>query len=853
MGEVYRATDTKLKRQVAIKILPSSLAGDADRLARFQREAEVLASLNHPHIAGIYGVEESGGVFALVMELVEGEDLSQRIARGAVPIDEALPIAGQIADALEAAHEQGIIHRDLKPANIKVRPDGTVKVLDFGLAKAMDVGSGGSSWTSGPGGLSMSPTLSVHATSAGVILGTAAYMSPEQARGKVVDKRTDVWAFGCVLYEMLAGQSPFEGDDVADVIGAIIHKDVAWDRLPPTTPATVRTALARCLERDPKQRVRDVGDVQLLLNGAFMPTAAPQAPPSAARARVAVLVAAVAVLSAALAVGAVWLVRAPVATAPIAFTIETPSVHDADALALSPDGRQLAFVALDKDGQQRLWIRSLASVTARVIPGTEFASAPFWSPDSSTVAFFANGTLKSVGLSGGAPQVIAKTSLTVARGGTWNGRNDILFCRFGTGILRVSAAGGEPRVVVVDGEGDGWPVFLPGGRQFLYLRRDEAKGITELRWRDLDSRSERVVRTVSSKAQYADGQLLFSLGGVLVAQRFDPSTGQASGDVVQVASNVWANGGGGAAFTASASGVLAYRVGQGSGTSAELSWVDRAGNVVSKVGSPGDYRNVVVDGTGEHIMFNRVDDAEDVWILDAQRGTTSRVTFDPAVDSDPIFSPDGKTVAFYSVRNPPGIYQKATSGAGSDELMAATGRQTWPRDWSSDGRFILYNKVRSLWVLPVQGERKPFPYLATPVQGESGGYFSPDSRWIAYESEETGRQDIFVQDFPARAAKFQVSTAGGVEPRWRRDGRELFYLGTDGRLMSVSVDFAPALKLGVPKALFHTPLMNLPVPSQRRFGVSPDGQRFLMSIPLLGSTAAPVTVSVNWPSLVQRH
>jgi Tol biopolymer transport system component len=848
MGEVYRATDTVLKRQVALKVLPPDVANDPERVARFQREAEVLASLNHPNIAHLYGLERSDGTLALVMELVEGPTLADRIEKGAIPLDEALPIAKQIAEALEAAHEQGIVHRDLKPANIKVRSDGTVKVLDFGLAKAIDTGADGRA--SGPRGLSISPTVSVHTTSAGVILGTAAYMSPEQARGRAVDKRTDVWAFGCVLYEMLAGAPPFHGDDVVEVIGAVIHQDIVWHRLPASTPPAVRVALTRCLERDPKQRVRDIGDVRLLLNGAFtLPTERPASPP-VTRARVGLLMATIAVVSAAVAGGAVWRMRAPVVPAPITFTMDTPSGGDPDALALSPDGRQLAFVALDKDGQQRLWIRSLASTTARVLPGTEFAAAPFWSPDSSTIAFFSAGTLKSVGLSGGTPQVIAKTTSTVARGGSWSERNQILFTRLGMSILSVSAGGGEPQVIV-DGENNSWPAFLPGGRQFLYLHTDAEKEIHELRWRDIENKSERIVRTVSSKTVYAAGQVLFSDGTSLVAQRLDPSAGQASGDAVQIASDVWANGVR-VAFTASASGVLAYRIGQGSGTLVQLSWVDRGGTVVDKVGSPGDYRNVAIDPAAEHIVFNRVDGAEDVWVLDAARGTTSRLTFDPAADSDPIFSPDGKTIAFHSTRNPPGIYRKSASGTGPDELIAATGRQTWPRDWSSDGRFLLYNNLRDLFVLPLEGDRKPSPYLATPASG-SGGRFSPDARWVAYGSDETGRQEIFVQDFPAKGAKFQVSTAGGSDPRWRRDGRELFYLGGDGRIMSVSVDVAPELKLGAPTPLFQTALMTFPLPAQRRFGVSPDGQRFLVGVPLPGSTVPPVTVSVNWPSLLKRQ
>jgi eukaryotic-like serine/threonine-protein kinase len=849
MGEVYRATDTNLKRQVAIKVLPLSLAGDADRLARFQREAEVLASLNHPNIAAIHGLDRRDGHTALVMELVEGPTLADRIGQGAVPLDEAIAIAKQMAEALEAAHERGIIHRDLKPANIKLRPDGTVKVLDFGLAKAADPASVVAS------GLATLATITSPAmTQVGMILGTAAYMSPEQARGRAVDKRTDIWAFGCVLFEMLAGVRPFDGEDVTEVIGAVIHKDVDWARLPRSTPAAVRTALGRCLEKDPKKRIRDIGDVALALDGAFAsPTASMPSAPTQRRSRRLVLLTAAMAIVAAVAAVAGWLARAPEPPDVVAFTVDTPRTGDPASFAHSPDGKILAFTQSDSSGIQRLWIRSLDSPDARVIPGTDQALNPFWASDSRHVGFFAGPTLKQVDIDGGIPQTVTNTSPTLSVGATWNERGVILFSRAGAGIMRVAAAGGVPEPVTTLKPAElahAWPSFLPDGRHFVYLRvQDTSRG--ELVWRDLDSGEERIVRPMSSKALYSStGHLIFRNDGPVVAQRFDPATGAVSGGVIQIAAATYSNGPTRTALALSAAGVLAFRNFEGDTAKAQLTWVDKDGKTLSTVGPPADYRNVVVDRADAHAVANTVIDAQDVWMFDFKRATTSRLTFDAAVDSDPIFSPDGDVVAFYSTRNPAGIYRKTSSGAGAEQLLAETGLQSWPRDWSADGRFILYQKNSDLWVVPLDGDKKPFAYVDTAVR-ESDGRFSPDGRWVAYTSDETGRNEVFLQDFPKKGTKFQVSTAGGSEGRWRRDGRELFYLAADGYLMSVDVTLAPAFALGVPRRLFNTQMTNLGLTAQRRYGVSADGQRFLINLPLAGVTIEPITVTVNWQRLLK--
>jgi Tol biopolymer transport system component len=846
MGEVYRATDTNLKRQVAIKVLPASLAGDADRIARFRREAELLAALNHPNIAAIHGFERADGHVALVMELVDGPTLADRIAKGAIPLDEALGIASQVTSALEAAHERGIVHRDLKPANVKVRPDGTVKVLDFGLAKSLEPAAAGT------GGMASLATITSPAmTQAGMILGTAAYMSPEQARGRPVDKRTDVWAFGCVLFEMLAGVRPFDGDDVTEVLGAVIHKDIDWARLPAATPVTVRTALQRCLEKDPKKRTRDIGDVQLAVDGAF---AAPEPPLRVAgagrRQQPAAIALVLAAVAAAAGAAAAWIVRAPAPPATIALTIDTLATPEPASFALSPDGRHLVFAQVEQ-GVPSLWIRALDSPTARGLAGTEYAAAPFWSPDSRRVAFFAGDAIRHVAIDGGLPQTVAKTGTGAPLGGTWNAQDVILFARAnGVGVFRVPATGdtpAQPVTTLENGEaGHAWPSFLPDGRHFTYLVL-AGEGPRTLVWTSLDSAERRTVQRVSSPAWYSPtGHLLFQLEGALVAQRFDPRTGVVSGDPVQVAGDVWFDGTyQSTAIAVSPAGILAYRPQGGSRAAAQLTWLSRDGRAIETVGAPGSYRNMVMDRAGTRVAANTVFDQEDVWVIDIARGTTSRLTLGSATDSDPVFSPDGGSVAYYSTRNSGGIYRTAVGGAGTDELVAATGLQSWPRDWSNDGRFILYQKVRDLWVVPLDGDRKPFPFVATPAQ-ETEGRFSPDGRWVAYGSNETGQFEVFVLDFPAKGMRLQVSTAGGNEPRWRADGRELFYLDPTGRLMSVDVAYAPTFSLGIPRLVFQTRVFEMGNSPLRRYAVSADGTRFLMNVPVADARPEPITVVVNW-------
>ena len=860
MGQVYRATDTKLKRQVAIKILPPSLAAGADRLARFQREAEVLASLNHPNIAAIFGLEESGGMTALVMELVEGDDLSQRIARGAIPLDEALPIAKQIAEALEAAHEQGIVHRDLKPANIKVRADGTVKVLDFGLAKAMEPTGAMSP------GLSMSPTLSLQATQAGMILGTAGYMSPEQAKGRAVDKRSDVWAFGAVLFEMLTGQRAFGGDDVSEVLSRVLQREPAWAALHSEVPLRVQQVLRICLQKDVKQRAHDIADIRLALEGAFETAASQTVAPTTSSAKGGRLVwmaaFGVALLAAvALAVPTVRHLReAPPPVPPeMRLEITTPATTDPVSLAISPDGQQIVFVATE-EGRSRLSVRSLDAVSARPLTGTEGASWPFWSPDGRSVGFFADGKLKRIDVDGG--QLQSLTDAPAGRGASWNRDGTIIFTPDQTSspIFRIPAAGGAPspltRPESPKQTSHCFPQFLPDGRHFLYY----VQGVPESRGiyiGDLQGSQTRRLLDANSAAVYAaPGRLLFVRQGTLFAQEFDLPRLELIGNASPVAERIALNTGalGSAAVSASTAGPFVYRTGSAGGLR-QFVWLDRSGKDIGKAGDRLSATSVDLSPDGRRVaQTQQVNQSVDVWLLELGRGVLSRFTFDPAIDAYPIWSPDGSHILFASSRKGPfDLYQKPAIGAGTEELLLATVQDKGPTDWSPDGRLLLYRSVDpktgyDLWALPMNGDGKPFPVVQTNFD-ERDAQFSPDGKWIVYQSNESGRFEIYIQPFPGPGSKLQVSTNGGAQVRWGPNGKELFYIALDARLMAVPIRLASnpqTAEPGSPAPLFATRVSGaLQGTIMQQYDVSSDGQRFLINT-ITEEAASPITVILNW-------
>jgi serine/threonine protein kinase len=868
-GEVYKARDTRLDRTVAIKVLPETLAADSDRIARFEREAKTLAALNQPHIAQIYGLEESNGVRALVMELVDGPTLADRIAQGPIPLDEALPIAKQIAEALEAAHEQGIIHRDLKPANIAFTSSGQVKVLDFGLAKALDpvVGSD----------LSDSPTLTLAATQAGVVLGTAAYMAPEQARGKSVDKRADIWAFGCVLYEMFVGTPAFRGDTLTDIIAAVVKNEPNWTLLPADTPVRFRWLLGRCLVKGPDQRLHDIADARIELDdiAATPVDGAPavhteQGHSLRWRERVAWILAAFALLAAFLG----W-VRRPALPAPpriarlsilppekTSFSIQNAVTVGVPQLELSPDGRAIVFAAVTSGGRPSLWLRSFDSTTAQPLTGTEGAEYPFWSPDGAWVGFFADGKLKKVPVTGGPSQLIAN-DIPDPRYGSWGADDTILFSRGMTPVLRVSAAGGAvTRVTQLDTsrqEGSHrFPQFLPDGKHFIFQLRSSVPDYTGVYAGSLDGRTKKLLIQGQTSARYASDHLFFPDGDTLMAQAFDADRLELRGRPVVVGEHVGRSSMGTAAYSLSSDGTLAYA--NTLSAPSRLTWFDRTGKPVGVVGPVADYTDFRFSPDESRLTTSLADPKTgfpDVWLLDLARGINAPCTFGPALNAGAVWSPDGSKIVFRTTRSGglTEFYSKSSGCAGKEQpvltLAVARAAGLSPTstlsDWSPDGRYLLFSTATGadydLWVTPVTGESKPASFLSAPGD-QWHGNFAPEGHLVAYSSSESGRFEIHVQTFPLSDWQSTISTDGGYEPRWRGDGREIYYLSPDQTLMAVTV--GPGPSFGRPNRLFQTPVP-AGVNSQRTHYVpSRDGQRFLISAPVADQAPAmSITVVLN--------
>jgi eukaryotic-like serine/threonine-protein kinase len=855
MGAVYRATDTKLSRDVAIKILSGAFAMDPDRMARFTREAQVLASLNHPNIATIHGVEER----ALVMELVEGPTLVERIALGPIPLEEALPIAKQIAEALEHAHERGIVHRDLKPANIKVTPEGRVKVLDFGLAKAMAP----ETTAADPAN---SPTVTMHATQTGVILGTAAYMAPEQARGKGVDKRADIWAFGVVLYEMVAGRRLFRGETVSDILAAVLTTEPDWSRV----PAAVEPLLRRCLVRDPQQRLRDIGDAW------FVSQESSRMPPAKEKRWLAdkpwlIPLASAAILVAVLAV--VYFGRTPAPEIPeLRSEINIPPTNDPRSFALSPDGRQLTYVAT-ADGQSWLWVRPLASTKAQplvVIEGG--ATYPFWSPDSRSIGFFSDSKLRRIEATGGPPQTVADAKS--GRGGTWNADDVILFSPTpASPVVRVPASGGEAVTVThLDWSGSQrFAQFLPDGVHFLFYAEGtpEHPGQVEgaIYLGSLNSKDVKRLTDANSSGLYLPpGWLLFVHAGTLVAQRLNIATGELSGLRVTAAESVFFDSSHARMFSVSATGLVAYRRGA---PVTQLGWFDRSGQPLGTLATPvehdgGTFSHPSISPDGRRVAVNRdTQEGADIWLLDETHA--NRVTFDGGRNGNTVWSPDGSKIGYRGIRNGKGrFYVKPSDGTGREAPMVDLELQdNMLNDWSPDGRFLLYQNQNAnsatgydLVMVPLDKERKPWAFLQTKFD-EKQGRFSPDGRWVAYQSNQSGRPEVYIRPFadPASGVRtdtsspqWQVSVAGGLFPAWSHDGKELYWVGPDSRTMAATITVTgKTLQPSIPVALFQTRIYGggLDVNTGGwQFEVSPDG-RFLINT-VLESETTPITLVQNW-------
>jgi Tol biopolymer transport system component len=857
MGEVYRARDTKLGREVALKVLPEAFARDPDRLARFDREAKTLASLNHPHIAQIYGFEHTDGRGALVMEFVDGEDLAQRIARGPISLDEALPIARQVASALEAAHEQNIIHRDLKPANIKARADGTVKVLDFGLARAIDDTGAGHSGAADP---ASSPTITSPAmiTMRGVILGTAAYMAPEQAKGRAADKRSDIWAFGCVLYEMLSGRPAFNGDGVADTLAAILSKEPNWSALPASTPRAIRQLLARCLQKDPARRLRHIGDATLDIDEAQTETPATDAPPHAMTRSWLPWLVAMTLLAIAAVLASLLLLRPTPAAPEMRVEITTPQTTDQASIAISPDGQTIAFVATE-GGRPRLWLRPLATVSARPLAGTEGASFPFWAPHGRSLGFFADdGWLKRIDLDGGTVRVLANAPLP--RGGAWNTDDTILFAPMTGPIYRLSTAGERTQVtkVAMPQASHGFPRFLPDGIHFLYY----VPGGPDIRGvylGGLDGSGERrLVDADSIGVATAKGHLLFMRSGTLYAQRFDPVRLELKGNAFPAVEGIAQDpllSFQVAAFSASAAGHIIYRTGS-AGQDRRFVWFDRFGKEAGKVGNldRGVPLSPAVSPDGNRVALQRnIDGNVDIWILDLGRGGLSRFTTHTAAEIHPLWSVDGTRILFNSNRTGSyQLYEKSTLGIPEEKPILPM--QSQPTGWSPDGRLLLFqhrdpDASTDIWVLPYGTDRKPYPILDTRFE-ERDAQFSPNGKWITYSSVESGRSEIYIQPFPGPGGRVPVSVNGGAQPRWRRDGKELFFIALDGQLMAVPISHPStggSLDVGAPTPLFPTSVGGaIQGASRSQYIVSADGSRFLMNTLVQGPAANPIILILNW-------
>ena len=860
MGEVYRARDTRLDRIVAIKILPAQFSSDPVRKQRFEREAKSISSLNHPHICMLFDVGQQGGTDYLVMECVEGETLATRLEKGPLPLDQVLKYGAQLADALDKAHRSGIVHRDLKPANIILTTTGA-KLLDFGLAKPVLAPATAATLTAAA---SPSPV-----TEQGTIHGTFQYMSPEQLQGSELDARSDIFSFGAVLYEMVTGRRAFAGKSQLSVATAILEKEPGpISDVKPTTPESLDHTIRRCLAKDPEERWQTARDLALELKWtaesgtrAHSLVNVPPFPKGIARAGW-LFAAALSLLM--IGGSAVWWQASN--RRPPRMYFQTSVPFAANDLALSPDGHTLALVAYSAQANNYvLWTHQVGGRQTNSLAGTQGASYPFWSPDGKFIGFFAEGKLKKVQASGGQAQVICDAPN--GRGGTWNRDGVILFTPDALeGLHRVTSAGGSSvEVTKLDASrfeaSHRWPVFLPDGNHYLYLVANFSGKleVNAIFLGSLDSQDRHSLVSTSANAAYAEpGYLVYLRDRTLVAQSFDWRRFVLSGEPHNLSDDVlYFPGVDRAVFSVSSEEVLATQTGKGASLS-QLTWFDRGGKPAGTIGMPESFNNVRLSPDGRRVAEDQTDtDGRniDIWIREPLRGATARLTFDPSLDQDPIWSPDGKKILFTSNRNQLGfhLYLKNVDGSGSEEKVAdfGPGLQVNPWDWSRDAKYILFRKANELWYL-TWPERVAKPLLQEKWTARNA-QFSPDGRWVAYASNETGNMEIYVSSFPNGNGKWQVSSAGGQEPRWRQDGKELFYLSAEGKMMAVAVKTGSGFESGSPVALFQTHRRQ-PVSAQdfSSYDVSGDGQRFLILTKVDEAKAAPLSILLNWASEMER-
>jgi serine/threonine protein kinase len=874
MGEVYRAHDSRLGRDVAIKALPDAFARDPERLSRFEREARLLATLSHPNIAAIYGLEEVAGDRYLVLEYIEGPTLAERLERGPLPLDEAIDICRQIAAGVEAAHESGVIHRDLKPGNVKITPDGKVKVLDFGLAKSA-AGGDGSDFH-----ISHSPTLAHAATGAGVILGTAAYMSPEQARGRVVDRRTDIWSFGCVLYECLTDRQLYDGETVSDLIARILEREPDWSALPANVPPRVRELLRRCLRKDPKERLRDIGDARLELGEVFTdpPAAVSSVQSPVHRRRFGWEIGAAALVAVlATAVAGFTLVRAR-SQAPemgtLRLSVQAPDgvevSQEVPDITISPDGTTLVFVGQDSSGTRRLWLRPLSSSTAQAMPGTEGALIPFWSPDSRNIAFFAGGELRRTGVAAQGVQAIC--AAPNPRGGAWSAADVIVFGPAASGpLMQVPASGGTPKPATTLDASKGetahrFPSFLPDGRRFLYVALPGRANEADTRVGSLDDIAPGpTVLTANSTAIYTEpGYLVFNRQGTVLAQPFDAGGPRLTGTPQPIRDLVDATASysGSPVVMASRGGVLVQR--ELRSTDTRVEFLGRSGQALGALSlPPGTYTTPRFSPDGSRLVFNNAKLGTSVAPLvmaDAARNISSRFTVDGTFDTDGVWTPDGRRVVYGSDRSGGrSLYVKNADGSGGEDLLADVPNLfNDPTDITPDGRTIIYRSLsgetsEDIWTVPMDGRGEPKPLIQTRFN-EIDAVVSPDGRWIAYRSDESGRFEIYVQSFPSLDRKYRVSEEGANPivytlaswARWRNDGRELYFIGGDGQTIMVSAtECGEAFRFETPRPLLRLPHGFVDA------DISPDGQRIAVCMPIGMQGRSVINVVMNWEAEIE--